>query len=78
MVEYLVIGLVWALFRYFFVIPKRMLTEGYLELNNRMKEDIGQDAASSITNLAMVMMFVCNVFIWPLTVLVAIINIIRK
>lgn len=78
MVEYLVIGLVWALFRHFFVIPKRMLTEGYLELNNRMKEDIGQDAASSITNLAMVMMFVCNVFIWPLTVLVAIINIIRK
>lgn len=78
MVEYLVIGLVWALFRHFFVIPKRMLTEGYLELNNRMKEDIGQDAASSITNLEMVMMFVCNVFIWPLTVLVAIINIIRK
>lgn len=78
MVEYLVIGLVCALFRHFFVIPKRMLTEGYLELNNRMKEDIGQDAASSITNLAMVMMFVCNVFIWPLTVLVAIINIIRK
>lgn len=78
MVVYLVIGLVWALFRHFFVIPKRMLTEGYLELNNRMKEDIGQDAASSITNLAMVMMFVCNVFIWPLTVLVAIINIIRK
>ena len=76
MVEYLVIGLVWALFRHFFVIPKRMLTEGYLELNNRMKEDIGQDAASSITNLAMVMMFVCNTLIWPLTAIIYIINII--
>ncbi len=76
MVVYLVIGLVWALIHHFFITPKRLLTEEATEVILQFEDEFGQEKVMKSTNIAIVLLFVCNTLIWPLTAIIYIINII--
>ena len=76
MVVYPAIGLVWTLIHYSPITPKRLLTEEATEVILQFEDEFGQEKVMKSTNIAIVLLFVCNTLIWPLTAIIYIINII--
>ena len=78
MVEYLVIGLVWALFRHFFIVPKKMLSQELLSMVENIKIEYGKTVGNKTVNLAVVLLFLIDLLAWPLVILFMFIKTIFK
>ena len=78
MVVYLVIGLVWALFRHFFIVPKKMLSQELLSMVENIKIEYGKTVGNKTVNLAVVLLFLIDLLAWPLVILFMFIKTIFK
>ena len=78
MVVYLVIGLVWALFRQFLIVPKKMLSQEYLSIVENIKIEYGETVRNRDVNLAVVLLFLIDLLAWPLVILFMFIKTIFK
>ena len=78
MVIYLVIGLVWALFRQFLIVPKKMLSQEYLSIVENIKIEYGETVRNRDVNLAVVLLFLIDLLAWPLVILFMFIKTIFK
>ena len=78
MVVYLVIGLVWALFRQFLIVPKKMLSQELLSIVENIKIEYGETACNKAVNHAVVLVFLINLLAWPLVILFMFIKTIFK
>lgn len=78
MVIYLVIGLVWALFRQFLIVPKKMLSQEFLSKVKNIKIEYGETVGIRDVNLAVVLLFLIDLLAWPLVILFMFIKTIFK
>ena len=78
MVVYLVIGLVWALFRQFLIVPKKMLSQELLSIVENIKIEYGETVRNRDVNLAVVLLFLIDLLAWPLVILFMFIKTIFK
>ena len=78
MVVYLVIGLVWALFRQFLIVPKKMLSQELLSIVKNIKIEYGETVGNKVVNHAVVLLFLINLLAWPLVILFKFIKTIFK
>ena len=78
MVVYLVIGLVWALFRQFLIVPKKMLSQEFLSKVKNIKIEYGETVGIGDVNLAVVLLFLIDLLAWPLVILLMFIKTIFK
>ena len=78
MVVYLVIGLVWALFRHFLIVPKKMLSQELLSIVENIKIEYGETVGIRDVNLAVVLLFLIDLLAWPLVILFMFIKTIFK
>lgn len=78
MVVYLVIGLVWALFRQFLIVPKKMLSQEFLSKVKNIKIEYGETVGIRDVNLAVVLLFLIDLLAWPLVILFMFIKTIFK
>lgn len=78
MVVYLVIGLVWALFRQFLIIPKKMLSQEFLSMVENIKIEYGKTVRNKVVNLIVVLLFLIDLLAWPLVILFMFIKTIFK
>lgn len=78
MVVYLVIGLVWALFRQFLIFPKKMLSQELLSMVENIKIEYGKTVGNKVVNLVVVLLFLIDLLAWPLVILFMFIKTIFK
>ena len=78
MVIYLVIGLVWALFRQFLIVPKKMLSQELLSMVENIKIEYGKTVGNKVANLTVVLLFLIDLLAWPLVILFMFIKTIFK
>lgn len=78
MVVYLVIGLVWALFRQFLIVPKKMLSQELLSIVENIKIEYGETVGNKVVNLVVVLLFLIDLLAWPLVILFMFIKTIFK
>lgn len=78
MVVYLVIGLVWALFRQFLIVPKKMLSQELLSIVENIKIEYGETVGNKAVNLVVVLLFLIDLLAWPLVILFMFIKTIFK
>lgn len=78
MVVYLVIGLVWALFRQFLIVPKKMLSQELLSMVENIKIEYGKTVRNKVVNLIVVLLFLIDLLAWPLVILFMFIKTIFK
>ena len=78
MVIYLVIGLVWALFRQFLIVPKKMLSQEFLSKVKNIKIEYGETVGIRDVNLTVVLLFLIDLLAWPLVILFMFIKTIFK
>ena len=78
MVVYLVIGLVWALFRQFLIVPKKMLSQELLSMVENIKIEYGKTVGNKVANLTVVLLFLIDLLAWPLVILFMFIKTIFK
>ena len=78
MVVYLVIGLVWALFRQFLIVPKKMLSQELLSIVENIKIEYGKTVGNKVANLTVVLLFLIDLLAWPLVILFMFIKTIFK
>ena len=78
MVEYLVIGLVWALFRHFFIVPKKMLSQELLSMVENIKIEYGETVGNKAVRFTVVLLFLIDLLAWPLVILFMFIKTIFK
>ena len=78
MVIYLVIGLVWALFRQFLIVPKKMLSQELLSIVENFKIEYGETVGNKAVNLTLVLLFLIDLLAWPLVILFMFIKTIFK
>lgn len=78
MVVYLVIGLVWALFRHFLIVPKKMLSQELLNMVENIKIEYGETVGNKTVNLTVVLLFLIDLLAWPLVILFMFIKTIFK
>lgn len=78
MVVYLVIGLVWALFSQFLIVPKKMLSQELLSMVENIKIEYGKTVGNKVVDLAVVLLFLIDLLAWPLVILFMFIKTIFK